>query len=440
MDTSDQIIAHIAQNGKAKPKQLVISLGISRRTITHNLASLVASGKLIKTGIVYTLSQGQSVAAQPTQQVAQTTQRAAPTPQVVIITPPQPVKTAKAAKPAPDPIETLGQELLPNWAQKFNIDPAVVTTRYESVRGFIPGLSPRTRNAKKRLLASLYSGIVLVLCFLSVWATNTASKPMRWIKIAGLILIAGLIYVVVFHHGYHSRLWRDQNPTYGSTRYEGELIKLQEQLSISQDETARLKDQLADNQSQLSQLKEQLASHQTDLSQTKEQLQNELDKTKGQLSTSQSELDRTKEQLTQAQQERVSLEQQLKASTQETENLQQRITELDNQNKSLQEQLAKARAELSSVIANEVKQSHKEQIASSSRLGGTPRNDTRIETISPVGIGQIIDWTTQGVPSDEIIHRIKTSHSTYSLQAEDISYLKEHGVSDGVIETMRSMR
>ncbi|MBI3602121.1 MAG: hypothetical protein HY209_04440 [Candidatus Omnitrophica bacterium] len=441
MDTQQKILEYIAQKGKASRKELLDYLGIPSRTLSHYLALLVVSGKLMKTGkhpdIAYTLStqQPQIALAQPVTSAQPTPQASTPDPplagpvpaqEVVIITQPQPVKTPK---PAPNPVETLGQELLPNWCQKFGLDPAVVTARYEAVRGFIPGLSPRTKSAKKKLLASLYSGIVLVLCFLSVWATGTGSKRMRWVKIAGLILIAGLMYVIVTHK-YHFNSHQNQSSQLRTDSEGLILARLQEQLSTSQDELTKTKDQLADSQNQFSQMKDQLASHQTDLSQTKEQL-----------SSSQSELDKTKEQfnskeqqLTQEQGQRSSLEQQLQASTQEIQSLQQKVSQLEEQNRALQEQLGKARAELSSVIANEVKQSHKEQIASS--LENTPRNDTRIETTSQVGIEQIMDWTKQGMSNQEIIKRIKTSHSTYSLQAEDISYLKEHGVSQEVIQAM----
>ena len=53
---------------------------------------------------------------------------------------------------------------------------------------------------------------------------------------------------------------------------------------------------------------------------------------------------------------------------------------------------------------------------------------------------QIVDWTKQGVSSDEIIYRIKSANPKYSLTADDLSYLKRQGVSQRVIETMQSYR
>jgi len=53
---------------------------------------------------------------------------------------------------------------------------------------------------------------------------------------------------------------------------------------------------------------------------------------------------------------------------------------------------------------------------------------------------QIVDWTKQGVSSDEIISRIKSANPKYSLTADDIGYLKRQGVSQRVIETMQAYR
>ncbi len=55
---------------------------------------------------------------------------------------------------------------------------------------------------------------------------------------------------------------------------------------------------------------------------------------------------------------------------------------------------------------------------------------------SQVTMQQIVDWTKESLPSDEIIHRIATTHSSYALTADDISYLRKEGVSQRVIEVM----
>ena len=321
MELADRIIQYVQQHGQVTTAQLLSTMGAPSSTLFHQLNKLTTSGQLVKVGqrrnASYKLGQGQPAVTGLTPQVATPVlplAGPAPTPEVVII------KEVKAVKAAPNQIQPLGQELLPNWCQKFGTDPTVVTARYEVVRGFIPGLSPRARSsAKKKLLAALYSGIVLALVFLSVWATGSGSKPMRWLKIVGLILITGIIYMVVFH-GY--RFNPHRNPTNQSARYESELIKLQEQLSASQEETAKLKDQLADNQSQLSQLKDQLASNQTDLSQTKQQLQStqsELDKTKDQLNSNQ-------QQLSQQQEQDKNLQEQLRSKEEQIQSLQQKVT------------------------------------------------------------------------------------------------------------------
>ena len=53
---------------------------------------------------------------------------------------------------------------------------------------------------------------------------------------------------------------------------------------------------------------------------------------------------------------------------------------------------------------------------------------------------QIVDWTKQGVTSDEIISKIKAANPKYALTADDISFLRNQGVSQRVIETMQSYK
>ncbi len=53
---------------------------------------------------------------------------------------------------------------------------------------------------------------------------------------------------------------------------------------------------------------------------------------------------------------------------------------------------------------------------------------------------QIVDWTKQGVSSDEIISKIKAANPKYSLTADDVNYLKKQGVSQRVIETMQAYK
>ncbi|MEI8350540.1 MAG: hypothetical protein WCI77_10370 [Candidatus Omnitrophota bacterium] len=59
------------------------------------------------------------------------------------------------------------------------------------------------------------------------------------------------------------------------------------------------------------------------------------------------------------------------------------------------------------------------------------------QTSAQLTMQQIIDWTKQGISSDEIISRIKAANPKYSLTADDINYLNKQGVSQRVIETMQ---
>ena len=57
---------------------------------------------------------------------------------------------------------------------------------------------------------------------------------------------------------------------------------------------------------------------------------------------------------------------------------------------------------------------------------------------SKVTMKQIIYWTEQGLPSDEIIARIQKAKATFALTQDDIDYLQKQGVSQRVIEAMQA--
>jgi hypothetical protein len=54
-----------------------------------------------------------------------------------------------------------------------------------------------------------------------------------------------------------------------------------------------------------------------------------------------------------------------------------------------------------------------------------------------VTMKQIIYWTEQGLPSEEIISRIKKANTSFTLTADDIDYLHKQNVSQQVIEAMQ---
>ncbi|MDD5109237.1 MAG: DegV family protein [Candidatus Omnitrophica bacterium] len=70
-----------------------------------------------------------------------------------------------------------------------------------------------------------------------------------------------------------------------------------------------------------------------------------------------------------------------------------------------------------------------------------PTTNTQNPTASTqITMQQIVDWTKQGISSDEIIAKIKAVNPKYSLTVDDIDYLKKQGVSQRVIETMQAYK
>ena len=66
--------------------------------------------------------------------------------------------------------------------------------------------------------------------------------------------------------------------------------------------------------------------------------------------------------------------------------------------------------------------------------------ESQAQSSTQITMQQIVDWTKQGLTSDEIITKIKAANPKYSLTADDISYLKGQGVSQRVIETMQEYK
>ena len=66
-----------------------------------------------------------------------------------------------------------------------------------------------------------------------------------------------------------------------------------------------------------------------------------------------------------------------------------------------------------------------------------PWSNIQTQVSNQVTMQQIVDWTKQGVSSDEIISRLKAANPRYSLTTDDLDYLRKQGVSQRVVETMQ---
>jgi len=58
-------------------------------------------------------------------------------------------------------------------------------------------------------------------------------------------------------------------------------------------------------------------------------------------------------------------------------------------------------------------------------------------TKPPVTVPQIVLMSKEGIPSDEIIAKMRESGTVYRLQASQLAQLKEQGVPDAVIDYMQ---
>ena len=66
------------------------------------------------------------------------------------------------------------------------------------------------------------------------------------------------------------------------------------------------------------------------------------------------------------------------------------------------------------------------------------KSDQEAQATNPshLGILQIVDMASKDVPDDVIIDEIRRTESVYNLTSETITYLKDNGVGDKVIDEM----
>jgi uncharacterized protein YcfJ len=81
-------------------------------------------------------------------------------------------------------------------------------------------------------------------------------------------------------------------------------------------------------------------------------------------------------------------------------------------------------------------QMNKPQAQTTATTGTTTTTTTTVPVTGPITMQQIIDWSREGVSNDDIVMRIRNSHSTYALTVDDINYLRAHGVAQRVIDEM----
>ncbi len=72
-------------------------------------------------------------------------------------------------------------------------------------------------------------------------------------------------------------------------------------------------------------------------------------------------------------------------------------------------------------------------------LSGCATHETAVygQRPQPIRIASIIQWSHDGVPPREIIHRLRESGTVYRLGARQLIHLHNEGVPDSVLEYMQ---
>jgi len=69
-------------------------------------------------------------------------------------------------------------------------------------------------------------------------------------------------------------------------------------------------------------------------------------------------------------------------------------------------------------------------------IGNQMDKNAKASNPEHLGILEIVDMASKGVPDDVIVDEINRTNSVYSLTSETITYLKDNGVGDKVIDAM----
>ncbi len=395
MTIAEQILEALKQNSNLSTKDLVTALSVSPRTINHNIATLIADGKVSKTGkhpeIKYCLA--------PTGQTAQ--------PQAQTQLPPsQPVPEAKPTRPKAAVAQTISEE--PTFGallcKRLGLDPLTVQVKHDKIHDWALGgytlkskrATSKPPNLMLRLVGGVYELAVWALALLAVFVgkmikpkapalaeagatAKVKGNPLVWIMVI-TFLTGGVIGGII-----------------GSTIHKAS--KKQASLYKAKEENQTLREQLqAETQNFVS-------------------LQNEFNQSKEQLAQSEEKVN----------------------------NLQQKVDQVDNQNRDLQDQLTQTKEQLqvetrhASSLQDELNMAKDQSArdrAEIERLNDKGGQLNSTVPISYIPMNQIVAWTSQGVPSDEIINRIKSSHSAYWLTASDLTWLRQHAVNEEVIQVM----
>lgn len=73
------------------------------------------------------------------------------------------------------------------------------------------------------------------------------------------------------------------------------------------------------------------------------------------------------------------------------------------------------------------------------KKGAGPSQGGLAQNPQQMSMSQIVEYTKQGVNENVIIDRIRITNSKFVLKPEDISYLKNQGVAQRVIDAMQGL-
>jgi len=100
---------------------------------------------------------------------------------------------------------------------------------------------------------------------------------------------------------------------------------------------------------------------------------------------------------------------------------------------------AAAGALTGALVGSQIEKPGQAATAEQGQAGGQNAAQSQAVNPSQMTVQQIVEFTKQGVNENVIIDKIRLTNSRFTLTPGDVSYLKQQGVSQKVIDVMQGM-
>jgi|GEM_PF-5008471 len=494
-DSSEKMLEFLRQSGPCNTEKIAKYLGVSESMVSRKTRRMIKSGVLVKGGkhpdITYEIA-SPKIEGESSQTPLNTVK---PTPQQL---------TAQASKSNPDElppwlkwigkfgidINRVRAKYVKMYSFFYRDSERLVSSRIIYNPSY--GSSVIESLIKKVAQCLIWIAAVVVVCFGQMKEglkdKNSKAASQSFLLLVIILGVAVAIFMVLNLPKYlreHRAINQMQEQL---TKIKGDWLKMRLELENSKAELSQTQrtlqfrenylkmanDQLADSQKAFSQSQNELLKAQNDLYAFKTELSNNH----GQLASEQQQkndlilrLGQAKDDVQALKADKGQLNSQLQDEQVKTKRLENQIDQINQEylqkknefEAQLRQEQAKTKhleAQIDQInreylqkknefdVQLQQEQSRSKQFEEQLRAAVQNQPIQPIQSIQSIpavelehiSMEKVVQWTKQGESDQEIISRIKQSHSTYALTSEDIGWLHQKYVSEKVIAAMQEGR